>query len=98
MGRVQVGAGLGVGGVLGRRGRLVVGTVVGLVVAFVARQQRIAFEFGLDEGVELDIRHLQQLDRLLQLGGDDQPLPLPNLKSCAQRQRTAPWPVSCFTG
>ena len=33
---------------------------------------------------------------LLQLGRDDQPLPLPNLKSCAERQRTAPWPVSCF--
>jgi hypothetical protein len=30
---------------------------------------------------------LQQLDRLLQLGGDDQPLALPDFQSLAERQR-----------
>src|SRR5690606_32243813 len=44
-----------------------------------ALEQRVLLELGLDEGVQLEVRQLQQLDRLLQLGRDDQPLPLPYL-------------------
>ncbi len=47
-----------------------------LLVAF---EQRILFELGLDEGLELEVRHLQKLDRLLQLRRHDQGLALPQL-------------------
>ncbi len=53
---------------------------------------RTAKEFGLDEGVELKIRQLQQLDGLLQLGRDHKALALPNLKSRAERQNASPGP------
>gem|GEM_PF-5604965 len=49
-------------------------------VGLVALQQGVAFQFGLDEGLKLQVRQLQQLDRLLQLGRDDQPLPLSDLQ------------------
>ncbi|MNQ95860.1 hypothetical protein D3C85_1114380 [compost metagenome] len=48
--------------------------------ALVALQQGVPFQFALDEGFQLEIRQLQQLDRLLQLGRDDQPLTLSDLK------------------
>lgn len=50
-----------------------------LVIALIALQERIALQLGLDEGVELDVRQLQQLDGLLQLRGDDEALALPEL-------------------
>ena len=53
------------------------GVDLAVALALVALQQRIAFQLGLDEGVELQVGQLQQLDRLLQLGRDDQPLALP---------------------
>jgi hypothetical protein len=87
---VQVSAGFGVGHLLGDDRAVGLGGRLGIVVSLVALQQRIAFQLGVDEGLDLKIRHLQQLDRLLQLGRDDQPLPLPNLKTCAKRQPIAP--------
>ena len=47
-----------------------------LALRLVAGQQRIALQLRLDEGVELQVGELQQLDRLLQLGRDDQTLAL----------------------
>ena len=67
----------------GRRAPLL-GWMAGL--ALVALQQGIAFQLALDEGFQLKVRQLQQLDRLLQLGRDDQPLPLPQLQTRAERQ------------
>jgi hypothetical protein len=78
IGGVQVGASFRIGRNF-RRGLRGVGLALRLVVAFVARQQRIAFELGLDKRLELEIRQLQQLDRLLQLRRDDQSLALPKL-------------------
>ena len=49
-------------------------------LGLLALEQRVLFQLGLDIFVELLVRQLQQLDRLLQLGRDDQPLPLPNLE------------------
>jgi hypothetical protein len=54
--------GLGTGRSSGARRRL----------AVVALQQRIALKLGVDIGVQLNARQLQQLDRLLQLRRDDQ--------------------------
>ncbi|MNN92277.1 hypothetical protein D3C81_2105340 [compost metagenome] len=48
--------------------------------ALFALQQRVALQLALDEGLQLEVRQLQQLDRLLQLGRDDQPLTLSDLK------------------
>ena len=45
-------------------------------IGIVPLEQRIAFQLGFDHRFKLKVRQLQQLDRLLQLGGDDQPLPL----------------------
>ncbi len=56
----------------------------------VARQQRIALQLALDVGVQLHVRQLQQLDRLLQLRRDDEALPLPELQSCAERHAPKP--------
>ena len=77
----MVGRGLG-GGLLGARSFL----AVGFGIALVALEQRIALQLALDEGLELKVRQLQQLDRLLQLRGDDQPLPLTKLLPRPQRQ------------
>ena len=57
-------------------------------------EQRIALQLGLDEGLELNIRQLQQLDRLLQLRRDDKALALPDLESRAERQGRSP--LACF--
>ena len=65
----------GLGGGLRRLGRI---RAVGIVV--VTRQQRIALQLGFDEGLKLQVRQLEQLDRLLELGRDDEPLPLPDLQ------------------
>ena len=95
MGGVELGAGAGVvdavGGKVARGldGRL----GVRLGVALVALEQGIALQLGVHEGVELKIRQLQQLDRLLQLRRDDQTLALPYLKSRAERQNS---PLACF--
>ena len=75
------------GGVMAFSGGRRVDLAAGLGV--LALQQRIAFQLGLDEGVELEVRQLQQLDRLLELGRDDQPLALPNLKPWSE-QRSFP--------
>ena len=65
----------------------------GLDLALLALQQRIALQLALDIGLELKIRQLQQLDRLLQLRRDDQSLALPNLETRAERQSR---PLACF--
>ena len=75
------------GDVMAFRGGRCVDLAAGLGV--LALQQRIAFQLGLDEGVQLKVRQLQQLDRLLELGRDDQPLALPNLKPWSE-QRSFP--------
>ena len=62
-------------GALGFRGRRL-GLVVA-VLAILALQQRVALELAVDEGVELEVAQLQQLDGLLQLRRDDQTLALP---------------------
>ena len=59
-------AGLGLGFA---RGRLVIGPF----------QQGVTLEFLLDEGREIEIGQLQQLDRLHQLRRHDQRLRLPEL-------------------
>ncbi len=59
-------------------------------VSLVALQQGIAFQLGLDEGLQLQVRQLQQLDRLLQLGRDDQPLPLPDLQPLTDHVASTP--------
>ncbi len=61
---------------LGVAGRLV---PLGLSLTLVTLQQRIAFQLALDIGVQLHVGELQQLNSLLQLGRDDQPLPLTKL-------------------
>ena len=48
-------------------------------IALIALKQRILFDLGLYESFELNVRQLQQLDRLLQLRRDDEALPLPKL-------------------
>ncbi len=52
---------------------------VGFGVPLVALQERIALDLALHIGLELEVRQLQQLDRLLQLRGDDKALALPQL-------------------
>ena len=56
---------------------------------FVALEERILFELLLDECREFDVRHLQQLDRLLQLRRHDQRLALAELQSLGQRHGIA---------
>jgi hypothetical protein len=51
--------------------------------ALVTLQQRVALKLGIDEGLKLHVRHLQQLDRLLQLGRHDQGLALADLEPLA---------------
>ena len=63
-----------------------------------ALQQGILLQLGLDEGLQLEIGQLQQLDRLLQLGRDDQPLALPDLQPLSEH-RASPcraWPETCW--
>jgi len=47
---------------------------------FVALEEGVLLDLALDIGVELDIRELQQLDRLLQLRRHDQRLALPDIE------------------
>ena len=49
-------------------------------VALVTLEQWVLLKFGFDELVQFLVGELQQLDGLLELGRDDQPLTLPNLK------------------
>ena len=88
---IEIRAGLGVGHLFGDRGTVRLRGCITVGLALVALQQRVALQLRIDERLDLKIRHLQQLDRLLQLGGDDQPLSLPNLQSCAERQLPVPW-------
>ena len=74
---------VGSAGIAGKRARhigglrLFRGDALGLgFAAFVAFKQRIAFEFALDKGLQFEIGHLQQLDRLLQLRRHHQGLSL----------------------
>ena len=55
-----------------------------------ALQQRIALQFGLDEGGELGVGHLQQLDRLQQLRRQHHRLALPHRQSVRQRHPQPP--------
>ncbi|MNQ87158.1 hypothetical protein D3C85_1023700 [compost metagenome] len=75
------------------------GGAVAALVALVALQQGVLFQLGLDVGFQLKIRQLQQLDRLLQLGRDDQPLTLSDLKPLTDHVVSIPpaslWPGSC---
>ncbi|MNE12769.1 hypothetical protein D3C80_1055850 [compost metagenome] len=74
LGELQLAGFAGGGGLDG----LVAGLAAGFT--FVALQQGVSFQLALDEGFQLEIRQLQQLDRLLQLGRDDQPLSLSDLQ------------------
>ncbi len=67
-------------------------------VDVVALQQRIALQLGFDDGFELKIGQLQQLDRLLQLGRDDEPLPLfefQPLPECHVRRKSKKYRLIC---
>jgi hypothetical protein len=46
------------------------------LAAIFSLEQRVALDFRFQEGLQLDIRHLQELDRLLQLRRHHQPLGL----------------------
>ena len=58
-----------------------------VALRLLALQQRIAFQLGLDEVLQLEVRQLQQLDRLLQLRRHHQRLRLPEVEAGAQRHR-----------
>ena len=78
------------GGVMAfRRGRRV-DLAAGLGV--LALQQRIALQLGLNEGVQLLAGQLQKLDRLLQLGRDDQSLALPDVQPLSEHRSFSPAP------
>ncbi len=55
-------------------------------------EQRVLLDLVLDESRELEVRHLQQLDRLLQLGRHDERLGLAQIEACRDRhgERGAP--------
>ena len=59
-----------------------------VLVVLGALEQRIAGEFVLDEGGQLGIRHLQQLDRLKQLRREDHRLTLPHRQFGRKRHCT----------
>jgi hypothetical protein len=54
------------------------------IVGLLALKQRIALELGFDEGDQLHVGELQQLDRLLQLRRHHQTVALPKLKLCGE--------------
>ena len=64
------------------------------LVPLVTLEQRIALKFLVDENLKLDIRHLQQLDRLLQLRRHDERLALAEFEPLVQRHGALSW----FTG
>ena len=78
------------GGVMAFRGGRRVDLAAGLGV--LALQQRIALELGLNEGVQLLAGQLQKLDRLLQLGRDDQSLALPDVQPLSEHRSSSPAP------
>ena len=65
LGRQQIGFGAGRG--IRRRGHPVVRRSRGGAALLDHLEQRVGFQFGLDDGFELGQRQLQYLDRLLQL-------------------------------
>jgi hypothetical protein len=67
-------------------GRSALALALGFGLAVIALQQGVTLELALDEGVQLDVRQLQKLDRLLQLRRDDKALALPKLQSVVERQ------------
>ena len=69
-------------GFRGRRKDVLVGRVA---FGFFPFQQRIALEFLLDESLQFEVRHLQKLDRLLQLRGHHKALALADFESLVQR-------------
>ena len=80
---VQLGSG-GAGGVErgGRRAGLGLGT--GRVRLLLALEQRVLLELALDIGRQLEVRELQQLDRLLQLRRHHQALALTQIEAEGQ--------------
>ena len=54
---------------------------LGLGRRFIALEQRILLDLGIDIEGKLDVRQLQQLDRLLQLRRHDQRLRLPKIET-----------------
>jgi hypothetical protein len=48
-------------------------------------EQGVTLEFALDIGFQLQVGELEKLDGLLQLGGDDKALALPDLQPCGER-------------
>jgi hypothetical protein len=82
MADVEVGPGAGVGDAVRSEDLVIAGIGVrgvDLGLHVLTDKEGITFELGLDIGLELDVGQLQKLDRLLQLGRDDQPLSLTNL-------------------
>ena len=76
------------GGVMALHDRRGVDLAAGLGV--LALQQGVLLQLGLDESLQLKVRQLQQLDRLLQLGRDDQTLALPYLQPLSEQRSFSP--------
>ncbi len=93
--RQRVGAGV-IGGI--GRGLAPIGQLVGRRtfgrqgVGFGALEQRVALQLLLDEGGDLLVGELQQLDRLPQLRRHDQRLALAELETRADGHRRRPFP------
>ena len=71
-----------------RFGRALEAFGLAALVVLGALEQRIAGEFVLDEGAKLDVRHLQQLDRLKQLRRQNHRLTLPHRQFGRKRHCT----------
>ena len=71
-------------GRLRRGGGLVFRLLLDLA-ALVTLEERVALQLLVDEGLELDVGHLQQLDRLLQLRRHDESLALAEFEPLVQR-------------
>ena len=82
--------GHGVDGIVGGRRLGLDRFGLGIGIAFVTLQQRIALELGLDIGLQLKVGQLQQLDRLLQLRRDHKALALSQLQSWTERHALPP--------
>jgi hypothetical protein len=89
--RVHLGRGRSARNLIGRDlGGGLDGLAFRLGLALLALQEGITLQLGVDERLELKVRQLQELDGLLQLRRDDQPLALPNLETRVERQGLAP--------
>ena len=75
---LRAGKALGIGGMTVGMGEFAI-ELDWKLARLVALQQRIAFEFALDEMLQFEMRQLQELDRLQQLRRHDQGLPLAQL-------------------